>query len=110
VRAEIAKELAKLGSETARQALLDALGDQHPKARRALVDALGELRHETVGDAMVKIIDEGGVVEWRPRHDRLGQSLECDLANRGEDVATAAPRGTTTCGCPPRSASEGRSR
>jgi len=59
VRAEIAKELAKLGSEGARQALLDALGDTHPKARRAIVDALGELRHPSVGDAMVKIIDEG---------------------------------------------------
>jgi aminopeptidase N len=59
VRAEIAKELAKLGSETARDALLGAIGDSHPKARRAIVDALGELRHDSVGDAMVKIIDEG---------------------------------------------------
>jgi aminopeptidase N len=59
VRAEIAKELAKLGSETAREALLRALGDSHPKARRAIVDALGELRHDSVGNAMVRIIDEG---------------------------------------------------
>jgi aminopeptidase N len=59
VRAEVAKQLSKLGSETARKALLAALHDPHAKARRAIVDSLGEFRHKDVADAMVRIIQQG---------------------------------------------------
>lgn len=44
VRAEIARSLARIGTDAAREALSRMLKEKHPKARRAVVESLGEFR------------------------------------------------------------------
>jgi aminopeptidase N len=59
LRAEIARLLATWGGDDAREALLAARTDSHPKARRAIVAALGSFRHPDVHRALGEIIEAG---------------------------------------------------
>ncbi len=59
VRAKVAGLLAKQGGTVAREALLGALSDPHPKARRAIVAALGAFRDATVADALAALVAAG---------------------------------------------------
>lgn len=59
VRAELATLLGKHGDGAARQALLGALADPHPKARRAVVSALTGLRHPDVAAALARLARDG---------------------------------------------------
>ena len=59
VRVEIAGLLGKLGGDRAREALLGALAEPHPKARKAVVNALGEHRHPDVVSALTTLALDG---------------------------------------------------
>ena len=59
VRATIAGLLAKQGGDRARQSLLEARNDAHPKARRAIVAALGHFRHADIHEALGQIVMQG---------------------------------------------------
>lgn len=57
LRAEIAKALSKIGGETAKRKLLEALDRaKHPKVRAQIVSALGDFRDKKVGEALIKIV------------------------------------------------------
>lgn len=60
VRAVVAEQLGKRGGDIAREALLGALDDPHPKARRAVVRALGKVRHEQVTAALTRLATPHG--------------------------------------------------
>jgi aminopeptidase N len=59
VRAHIAGLLSKRGGAAARDALLSAVADPHPKARRAVIAALGDMRDEVVRDRLVGLAESG---------------------------------------------------
>ena len=59
VQAEAARALGSVKSTAARDALLECLSVQHPKARRAVVAALGEFKDEAVAEAMARLLAEG---------------------------------------------------
>jgi aminopeptidase N len=59
VQAEAARALGKLRSPAARDALIEALIVEHPKARRAAVIALGLWRDETVARALGALVAAG---------------------------------------------------
>ncbi|RLE61165.1 MAG: aminopeptidase [Thermoprotei archaeon] len=57
LRAEIAKTLSKIGGETAKRKLLEALDIvKHPKVRAQIVSVLGDFRDKKIGEALIKII------------------------------------------------------
>ncbi len=59
VRGQIALALGRRGGEQARQALLAALQDPHPRARLSVVSALAELNHPEVEQALTRLGLEG---------------------------------------------------
>lgn len=59
VQAAAAKALGTIRSEAARDALIDCLGVQHPKARRAVVAALGEFRGDPRAFAALQRFAQG---------------------------------------------------
>ncbi|WP_428261720.1 M1 family aminopeptidase [Haliangium sp.] len=60
VRAACAAALGEVRSGAARQALVDAIGTEHPKVRRAVVQALGEFRgDERAADVLLGLVDSG---------------------------------------------------
>ncbi|MFN7134986.1 MAG: HEAT repeat domain-containing protein, partial [Myxococcales bacterium] len=60
VRAEAARALGEIRSDAAREALLGAIGTEHPKARRAVVKALGNFRHDAkVAAALEHLLEHG---------------------------------------------------
>lgn len=54
VQAEVARVLAEIRTEPARDALLAALSTSHPKARRAIAKALGSFKDEKTAEALKK--------------------------------------------------------
>jgi aminopeptidase N len=65
VQAEAAKTLGTIGTEAARDALLETVRVKHPKARRGVVRALGEFRSELAAEALLTTLtkDESYYVE-----------------------------------------------
>ena len=65
VQAEVAAVLAEIRTDSARDALIAALGTQHPKARRAIVKALGTYKDARASEAVKKTAerDESYFVE-----------------------------------------------
>ena len=60
VKTILAESLAKIGGDKARDVLLEAMGDSHPKARRAIVEALGSFKEDKkVADALIEKINQG---------------------------------------------------
>ena len=59
VRAEAAKHLAELKLDQAVQALLTALGEQHPKVRRSVVTALAKVKTSASYQALAQVVVTG---------------------------------------------------
>lgn len=59
VQAEAATALARFRTPAALQALVSAVGVEHPKARRAVVAALGRFREARASVTLLKIVREG---------------------------------------------------
>jgi|ECHnycMinimDraft_1075156.scaffolds.fasta_scaffold00124_15 Aminopeptidase N len=59
VRAEAAKTLATIKSNSSVEALLKAINDKEPKVRKEVAKALGEFKDEKIIEALKKIAKEG---------------------------------------------------
>jgi len=60
VRAEAARTIGSIGGNTALKTLLEALEKvKHPKVRKAVVSALGDFKEKEVGEALVKVLENG---------------------------------------------------
>lgn len=59
VQIEAARVLARLRTPAAREALLQGLALEHPKARRAVVTGLGYWREAAVADRLLDFVQEG---------------------------------------------------
>ena len=72
VRYEAAKALGAIGTEKAKQALIEALDKvKNPRVRRGIAEALGNFRGEDVGEALARILqneDEGYYVRAAAAH------------------------------------------
>ncbi|RMG37272.1 MAG: hypothetical protein D6732_07125 [Methanobacteriota archaeon] len=60
VKATIATALAKIGGQNAKEILLEASTEKHPKTRRAIIEALGSFKEDKeVADALIEKINKG---------------------------------------------------
>ncbi|HUZ78602.1 MAG TPA: M1 family aminopeptidase [Chloroflexota bacterium] len=59
VQAQVARVLADMKSQEAKQALLEAMNVAHPKARRAVMEALGAFRDADAAAALRQVIEQG---------------------------------------------------
>ncbi|MBI2965593.1 MAG: HEAT repeat domain-containing protein [Chloroflexi bacterium] len=58
VQATAARQLGKIGSDSALDALLACTGVQHPKARRGVADGLGGFKDQRAAQALVKMLKQ----------------------------------------------------
>lgn len=106
VAAEIARSLGEIGEDHNRDALLAAIGLEHPKARVAVVEALGKFDTDTkVEKALRELIDKGdasyrveaaAIEAWAAQRPEGANERLTGLLSReshGEIIRSAALRG-----------------